>query len=120
MAQGEQCVGSLMLAAATSVPKIVATNAMVRRGITVMAYGNVVGSNVFNLMIFCWAPFFAAGSAGLFLQRIPLSLIYTVLAVALFSLMAFAASLMPRHEKTQRAAMAGIVILWAGSLALVF
>lgn len=116
---GEQFVGTLVLAVSTSVPELVTTNSMVRRGLTDMAYGNIFGSNVFNLMIFCWAPMFAATSAGVFLQSIPITLIYTVLAIILFSTMMALATLMS-SKKAQMATMVGIVVLWAGSLALVF
>lgn len=116
---GEQFVGTLVLAVSTSVPELVTTSSMVRRGLTDMAYGNIFGSNVFNLMIFCWAPMFAASSAGVFLQSIPITLIYTVLAIVLFSAMMALATLMS-SKKAQMATMVGIVVLWAGSLALVF
>ncbi|MGL5721673.1 MAG: sodium:calcium antiporter [Brevinema sp.] len=112
---GQQFIGTLILAVATSVPEIVTTFVMVRRGYSEMAYGNIFGSNVFNLMIFCFAPLFAAQE---FWKAIPFSMMYTALFVVAFSLILFFASKM--HFIIQRLFLIGIFLMWIASLALVF
>ena len=112
---GQQFVGTLILAVATSVPEIVTTFAMVRKGYAGMAYGNIFGSNVFNLMIFCFAPLFAAKE---FWKEIPFSMMFTALFVVVFSVGLLLAS--RRSFLRQRILLLGIVVMWVFSLALIF
>ena len=48
---GEAFVGSLFIACATSLPEVVVSLAAVRLGAVDLAVGNVLGSNLFNLLI---------------------------------------------------------------------
>ena len=112
---GQQFVGTLILAVATSVPEIVTTFTMVRKGYSDMAYGNIFGSNVFNLTIFCFAPLFDAQE---FWKSIPFSMLYTALFVVAFSLILFFAS--KKNFVLQRLLLMGIFGMWVLSLALVF
>lgn len=48
---GHTFVGTLLVAAATSLPELVAAIASIRIGAYDMAVGNVLGSNIFNIMI---------------------------------------------------------------------
>ncbi len=48
---GQTFVGTLLVAGATSLPELVAAIASIRIGAYDMAVGNVLGSNVFNIMI---------------------------------------------------------------------
>lgn len=48
---GESFVGTLFLAASTSLPEIAVSIAAVRSGLADMAIGNLVGSNIFNILI---------------------------------------------------------------------
>lgn len=48
---GQTFVGTLLVAGATSLPELVASIAAIRIGAYDMAVGNVLGSNVFNIMI---------------------------------------------------------------------
>ncbi|TDO95061.1 cation:H+ antiporter [Halanaerobium saccharolyticum] len=51
-------MGSIMVAAATSLPELVATIAAIRIGSYNMAVGNVFGSNIFNMTIIFFADVF--------------------------------------------------------------
>ncbi|MGL5255179.1 MAG: sodium:calcium antiporter [Brevinema sp.] len=112
---GQHFIGTLILAVATSVPEIVTTFIMVRHGHAAMAYGNIFGSNVFNLTIFCFAPLFSTSE---FWTSIPFSMIYTAIFVAIFSLVLFFAS--KRNFIVQRLLLLGITIMWVASLIVVF
>ena len=46
-------VGTLFLALSTSLPELVIAFACLRYGLADMAVGNIIGSNLFNLLIFC-------------------------------------------------------------------
>jgi len=61
---GQTFIGSLLIAFSTSLPEIVVTLAAVRMGAIDLAYGNVLGSNLFNLAIL--------GIDDLFLMQGPL------------------------------------------------
>lgn len=49
---GRTLVGSILVAASTSLPELVATIASIRMGLPEMAIGNVFGSSFFNLLLF--------------------------------------------------------------------
>ncbi len=51
MGWGHSFVGSLFIAFATSLPEVVVTIGCVRQGATNLAIGNVLGSNLFNILI---------------------------------------------------------------------
>jgi cation:H+ antiporter len=51
MGWGHSFVGTLFIAFATSLPEIVVTIGCVRQGATDLAIGNVLGSNLFNILI---------------------------------------------------------------------
>lgn len=51
MGWGHSFVGNLFIAFATSLPEIVVTIGCVRQGATDLAIGNVLGSNLFNILI---------------------------------------------------------------------
>lgn len=51
MGWGESFVGNLFIAFATSLPELVVTIGCVRQGATDLAIGNVLGSNLFNILI---------------------------------------------------------------------
>ncbi|MFN2442641.1 MAG: sodium:calcium antiporter [Thermoanaerobaculia bacterium] len=61
---GQTFVGNLLIAFSTSLPEIVVTLAAVRMGAIDLAYGNVLGSNLFNIAIL--------GIDDLFLRQGPL------------------------------------------------
>lgn len=48
---GESFVGNLFIAASTSLPEVVVTYSAIRRGAVDLAYGNLFGSNLFNVGI---------------------------------------------------------------------
>jgi cation:H+ antiporter len=51
-------IGSIMVAAATSLPELVATISAVKIGAYNMAVGNVFGSNIFNMTVIFFADLF--------------------------------------------------------------
>jgi cation:H+ antiporter len=51
MGWGHSFVGSMFIAFATSLPEVVVTVGCVRQGATDLAIGNVLGSNLFNILI---------------------------------------------------------------------
>jgi len=51
-------IGSIMVAAATSLPELVATISAIRIGAFNMAVGNVFGSNIFNMTVIFFADLF--------------------------------------------------------------
>ena len=55
---GQTFIGTLLVAAATSLPELVATIAAIRIGAYNMAVGNVFGSNVFNILILALSDMF--------------------------------------------------------------
>lgn len=71
MGWGESFVGTLLVAAVTSAPEVVVTVAAVRLGALDLAIGNLLGSNLFNIMVlavddlfYAPGPLFAAVSAA--------------------------------------------------------
>ena len=54
-------VGSIFLAIATSLPEVTATITMVRHGFYEMAFGNIFGSNAFNVVILATVDLFHRG-----------------------------------------------------------
>lgn len=59
---GRTFIGTLLLAAVTSLPEAVSTIACVRLGATDMAISNIFGSNAFNMLIFGALDFSTSGS----------------------------------------------------------
>lgn len=59
---GKTFVGTLLVAAVTSLPEAVSTIAAVRLGAVDMAIGNIFGSNAFNMVIFALLDFAIADS----------------------------------------------------------
>lgn len=59
---GHTFLGPVLLAAVTSLPEIVTSISAYKLGAFNLAVGNVLGSNLFNLLILVWLDFFHAGS----------------------------------------------------------
>lgn len=57
----ESFIGSIMVAAATSLPELVASISAIRINAYNMAIGNVLGSNIFNMIIVFFADIFYKG-----------------------------------------------------------
>lgn len=55
---GKSFVGTLFLAVSTSLPEIAVSVAAVRMGSTDLAVGNLLGSNLFNVIILFWDDLF--------------------------------------------------------------
>jgi len=80
---GEAFVGSLFIAITTSLPEIVVAVAAVRMGALDLGIGNVLGSNLFNLLVLGLDDVFY--SAGPLLTAVDSSHLIAVLAVVLMN-----------------------------------
>ena len=86
---GESFVGTLFLAASTSMPELVVTVAAFRMGAANMALGNLFGSNVFNVAIIAVCDVVSGGrlfELGSLSNLIPLSLSVVMTGVAILGL----------------------------------
>jgi cation:H+ antiporter len=110
---GESFVGTLFLAASTSMPEVVVTVAAFRIGAANMALGNLFGSNVFNVAII---PVCDAVSGGRLFERgslsnlIPLSLSVVMTGVAILGL-AYRPRKTPARFGLDSAALAVVYVL---------
>ena len=117
-ALGEHFVGSLILAIATSIPELATTFQIVRRGFTNMAVGNIVGSNIFNLLVLVLASLFS--TQNLWIQ-IPFNSLYTIFLIFIVSLLICVIGLIKKESKIFTYTIyTVIIILWLYSLVLVF
>lgn len=114
---GAHFIGTLVLAVSTSVPEMVTTVAMVKKGFTNMAFGNIFGSNVFNLVVFAFAPLFTNSVA--FWQGIPSPVLYTILAVLVLTVLMGLASTV-KKQKVQALLLMMIILVWFVSFIPVF
>lgn len=81
---GHSFVGTTVVAVATTVPEMVSTWAAFRRGAPLLAYGNILGSNAFNMILFIPLDFLYS---GLLFQSVRMSHAVTALgAVAITSM----------------------------------
>jgi len=80
---GEAFVGSLFIALTTSLPEIVVSIAAVRMGALDLGIGNVLGSNLFNLLILGLDDVFYA--PGPLLQAVDSSHVVSVMAIVLMN-----------------------------------
>lgn len=117
-ALGEHFVGSLILAIATSIPELATTFQIVRRGFTNMAVGNIVGSNIFNLLVLVLASLFS--TQNLWIQ-IPFNSLYTIFLIFIVSLLICVIGLIKKESEIFTYTIyTVIIILWLYSLVLVF
>jgi len=78
---GESFVGSLFVAATTSLPEVVVTIVAVRMGAPDLALGNILGSNLFNVVILGLDEFWY--TPGLILEDASPHKVFSVLGVLL-------------------------------------
>jgi cation:H+ antiporter len=94
---GESFVGTLFLAISTSMPEVVVTVAAFRMGAANMAFGNLFGSNVFNVAII---PVCDVATGGrLFAQGSVQNLIPLCLAVVMTGVAIIGLAYRPRREQ---------------------
>lgn len=93
---GESFIGTLLLAASSSLPEIAVSISAARMGSLDMAVGNLFGSNIFNVMLLTIADLFYY--EGNLLQDASESNMISVLAVVIMNSIAIA-GLTVRHEK---------------------
>ncbi len=94
---GRTFVGSIMLAAATSLPEVVTTTTAVRLGKLDMALGNIFGANIFNMFILFIVDVFYVD--GFLLQDIAIDHLLTILMGILLTGVAIA-GLIYRSQKS--------------------
>ena len=83
---GESFVGTLFLAASTSLPEVAVSISAVRIGATDIAVGNLFGSNLFNVLILAIDDIFY--TKGLLLKNASDLNIYSVLATIIMTAIA--------------------------------
>ena len=78
---GQSLVGTILVAGSTSLPEIVISLSAIRRSSIGLALGNVLGSNLFNLVILSLADFFYKGQ--LYIEASLLHIIAGILSLIL-------------------------------------
>ncbi len=111
---GKTLAGFLFIAAATSLPELVATVAAVRMGFPEMAIGNVFGSNFFNILIFFFTDFFYR--QGLLMSVLSPQNIITAIMVIILTTVAIIGLLIPGRRRVVGLSVPSMIIL-AGYLA---
>lgn len=114
---GENFIGTLILALATSIPELATTFQIVRRGNTNMAIENISGSNIFNLLVLVISSFFTKSP---FWSMLPVTSLYTIFIIFIISLLVCIAGLVNESKRNTAAIYITIIIIWLYSLILVF
>ncbi|PIW26368.1 MAG: hypothetical protein COW30_15375 [Rhodospirillales bacterium CG15_BIG_FIL_POST_REV_8_21_14_020_66_15] len=107
---GEEVIGLTLIAVGTSLPELAASVVAARRGHPDVAIGNVVGSNMFNML----------GIAGVVSMAAPLPVPTTMLAFDVWVMLGSAVLLVPAMTGwtgVSRAGGAVLLVLYAGYLA---
>ena len=94
---GDRLVGLTIVAVGTSLPELVTSIIAARRGHSDLAVGNVVGSNIFNILL-CLGAAGLAGSVGAPLQTLAFELGALVVMTALAALFIRSQRLITRVE----------------------
>lgn len=111
-------VGTTLVAGVTSLPELVVTIAALRLGAPTLALGNLLGSNLFDLLILAIDD--ALYLPGPILSDIAASHAWTVLASLAMTLLALAALRRgPRAPRAATLAWIGLLAIYASLLALV-
>lgn len=111
LGMSERLVGLTIVAVGTSLPELITSVIAARRGHSDIAVGNVVGSNIFNVLL-CLGAAGLAGSAGAPLQSVSVEL-------AALGLMTLLAALFIRTARTiSRVEGLVLLALYAGFTAL--
>jgi cation:H+ antiporter len=97
---GESFIGTLLLAASSSLPEIAVSISAARMGNTDMAVGNLFGSNIFNIMLLAIFDLFYEG--GNILQDASESNMITVFATIIMNSIAIAGFTMRPEKKGLR------------------
>jgi cation:H+ antiporter len=105
LGMSERLVGLSIVAIGTSLPELMTSMIASRRGCSDLAVGNVVGSNIFNVLL-CLGTAALAGAVGAPLQSMKFDL------SALFLLTAYGAFLIRKHRTISRFEGAFAVLLY--------
>jgi cation:H+ antiporter len=103
---GQTFVGSTLLALATSLPELVVTIVSVQRGAYDLAMGNVLGSNIFNMLILVLADLALPGPQPLLSTAEPGQLLTALLGLVLSGLAVLGLSVRKRTFGWDAAAIA--------------
>lgn len=93
---GTSLVGTLFIALATSLPEVMVTAGALRLGAIDLAVGNVLGSNLFNLVIL-FADDLAYGEGPLLARAAPVNMITAMVAIVMTGLVVVGLILRPRR-----------------------
>jgi len=107
---GEEVIGLTLIAIGTSLPELAASVVAARRGHADVAIGNVVGSNMFNML----------GIAGVVSMTAPLPVPSPMLAFDLWVMLGAAVLIVPAMigwAGVSRAGAVGLLVLYGGYLA---
>jgi cation:H+ antiporter len=107
---GEEVIGLTLIAIGTSLPELAASAVAARRGHPDVAIGNVVGSNMFNML----------GIAGVVSMAAPLPVPSSMLAFDLWVMLGSAVLIVPAMTGltgVTRIAGVGLLVLYAGYIA---
>lgn len=117
---GESFVGTLFLAASTSLPEAAVSIAAVRMGSYDLAVGNLIGSNMFNILIIAIDDFFY--TKGYLLQDASDTHLISVLSVVIMSAIAIAGLMYHSTKKSFFLAWDAMLIagVYLGNLLLLY
>jgi cation:H+ antiporter len=94
---GHTFVGTSVVAMATSLPELVSTWAAFRRGSPLLAYGNILGSNAFNMILFVPLDFLFS---GVLFQSVRMSHAVTAFGVVAVTAMFLIGKILRRRGST--------------------
>jgi cation:H+ antiporter len=117
---GQAFVGNLFIAVTTSLPEIVVSLAAVRMGAVDLAFGNVLGSNIFNLCILALDDIFYAPGSILAAVH-PSHLISVFAVVAMYAMLLVGLTYQAIRKRLVLAwDTAGILVVYAVTLVLLY
>jgi len=117
---GQAFVGNLFIAITTSLPEIVVSLAAVRMGAVDLAFGNVLGSNIFNMFILALDDIlFAPGP--ILASAHPSHIVSVFAAVAMYAMLLVGLTYQALRKRLVLAwDTAGILVIYVITLALLY
>ena len=117
---GQAFVGNLFIALATSLPEVVVSLGAVRLGAVDLAFGNVLGSNIFNMLILGVDDIFYAPGPILAAAH-PSHLVSVFAVVAMYAILLVGLTYQAIRKRLVLAwDTAGILVVYAVTLTLLY
>ncbi|MGL4366866.1 MAG: hypothetical protein ACRCTQ_01085 [Brevinemataceae bacterium] len=113
---GHHFIGTIFLAAATSVPEFAMCYQLIKEGSPNMAIENISGSNVLNLVVLVNSALFAKNDMW---SQIPINSFYTIGAIALATILIMLSKTTAKKVYSV-GVYVSIVVIWLYSLWLIF